>query len=224
VLKKVVANQIEDIEIKSSLPSKALKGIVDFVETIEYAKQQFEKGGLKEAFESLIEKINYKKAIDEEVKSEQMRQFKWENVQEFVNSISHFESKVKTELNKIPNLRDFLTTVTIENDFDTKRNKSSVDDKVNLMTFHSAKGLEFPVCFLVGIEDHIIPHEKSLKETGIEEERRLMYVAMTRAMKKLYISMAARRLKMGKEIVTHPSRFVEDIPKDLMQFKAWDKP
>ena len=55
------------------------------------------------------------------------------------------------------------------------------DDRLHLMTFHSAKGLEFPACFLVGLEDHIIPHEKSLKETGIEEERRLMYVAMTRA-------------------------------------------
>jgi DNA helicase II / ATP-dependent DNA helicase PcrA len=90
------------------------------------------------------------------------------------------------------------------------------------MTFHSAKGLEFPVCFLVGIEDHIIPHEKSLKETGIEEERRLMYVALTRAMRKLVISMACRRLKMGKEIETAPSRFVQDIPKELLNCTKWD--
>ena len=90
------------------------------------------------------------------------------------------------------------------------------------MTFHSAKGLEFPVCFLVGIEDHIIPHEKSLKETGIEEERRLMYVAITRAMKSLIISMSCTRNRMGKSVNCKPSRFLYDIPKELMKTTAWD--
>ena len=89
------------------------------------------------------------------------------------------------------------------------------------MTFHSAKGLEFTSCYLVGLEDHILPHEKSLMETGLEEERRLMYVAMTRAKKFLTMSMAKKRKKMGKEILTNPSRFLFEIPKELIRITSW---
>ena len=73
------------------------------------------------------------------------------------------------------------------------------EDKVNLMTFHSAKGLEFEACFLVCLEDHIMPHEKSVAEGNLEEERRLMYVAITRAKKHLCMSMAKKRKQMGRE-------------------------
>lgn len=103
----------------------------------------------------------------------------------------------------------------------TERNKEQREDRVNVMTFHSAKGLEFTSCYLVGLEDHIIPHEKSLFETGLEEERRLMYVAMTRAKKHLTLSMARKRKKMGKEITTNPSRFLFEIPKELVRITSW---
>ena len=83
------------------------------------------------------------------------------------------------------------------------------------------KGLEFPACFLAGIEDHIIPHEKSLVETGEEEERRLMYVALTRAKKHLIISMAKQRNRMGKEMVSRPSRFLFEIPPELLCMTDW---
>lgn len=85
------------------------------------------------------------------------------------------------------------------------------------MTFHSAKGLEFTYCFLVGVEDHLIPHEKSLKETGIEEERRLMYVAITRAKKRLIITMSKMRKRMGQDAPGRPSRFLLEIPKELIK-------
>ena len=222
VLKMACSGQIKDDEIRSSMPAKALKGVQDFVSTIEEAKARFEKQPMSEALHWLIETINYRKAIEEEVKSSQMRDFKWENCQEFVNSLAEYERKVKDELHKKPTLHDFLGTVSLENDWErTSRRKNALDDRVTLMTFHSAKGLEFPVCFLVGIEDHIIPHEKSLKETGIEEERRLMYVAMTRAMQNLVISMASTRNKMGKEMPCKPSRFVYDIPKELLKVTPW---
>lgn len=223
VLKMACSNQIKDDEIRSSLPIRALKGLEDFVSTIEDAKQRFEQGSMPEAMRWLIEKINYKKAIEEEVKSQQMRQFKWENCQEFVNSLSDYEQKVKNELNKKPTLHDFLTTVSLEDDWEkSARQRNAADDRVNLMTFHSAKGLEFPVCFLVGMEDHIIPHEKSLKDTGIEEERRLMYVAITRAMQHLIISMSSNRNRMGKEMACKPSRFLFDIPKEFLRLTPWD--
>ena len=89
------------------------------------------------------------------------------------------------------------------------------------MTFHGAKGLEFPACFLVGLEDHIIPHEKSLAETGLEEERRLMYVAITRARQHLALSMAKQRKRMGKEAASRPSRFLFEIPKEVLRITDW---
>jgi superfamily I DNA/RNA helicase len=95
--------------------------------------------------------------------------------------------------------------------------KKSDGDKVQLMTLHSAKGLEFPACFIVGMEDHILPHEKSLIETGLEEERRLFYVGITRAQKFLTLSMARCRMRMGKSHPTTPSRFLFEIPKNLLK-------
>lgn len=222
VLKMACQDQLQDDEIRSSLPAKALKGLQDLVSTIEEAKERFEKMPMGETLAWLIEKVNYRKAIEEEVKSEQMRAFKWENCQQFVNALTDYECKVRDELHKRPNLRDFLGTVSLDHDWDQARRKNFSEDRVTLMTFHSAKGLEFPVCFLVGIEDHIIPHEKSLKETGIEEERRLMYVAMTRAMQNLIISLACSRSRMGKETPSKPSRFLYDIPKELLKITSWD--
>lgn len=199
------------------LNSKSVQGIQSFVDIIETAQIKFAKESLHESLKWLIEKINYQKAIQEEVKSTNMREFKWENVQEFVSALADYE-KVTPE----PSLHNFLTTVPLQSDWEQKnRDKSFSDNKVNLLTFHSAKGLEFPVCFLVGMEDHIIPHEKSMKETGVEEERRLMYVAITRAMNHLTISMAKQRKRMGQDAASRPSRFLFDIPKEFLKITLW---
>jgi superfamily I DNA/RNA helicase len=206
------------------IPTKAYEGLCSFVSIIEDAKKMFDNAvnvQLHETLKWLIEKINYKKAIEEEVKSDQMRLFKWENVEDFVSLLSDFENDSKREGKA--SLQNFISTITLQNEWLNSRKKSVDEDKVNLMTFHSAKGLEFRVCFLVGVEDHIIPHEKSLKETGIEEERRLLYVAITRAMERLYISMATKRKRNGTEHSSKPSRFLMDIPKELLNLTKWDQ-
>ena len=91
-------------------------------------------------------------------------------------------------------------------------------DSVTLMTMHSAKGLEFKVVFLVGMEDGIFPHQNAFFESqGLEEERRLCYVGITRAKEKLYISNAKRRMLYGKDVVNPPSRFIKEIDDDLLE-------
>lgn len=211
------------ISLKDSLSGKAVQGIQQFVGAIEEAKGKFAGLPLEEAMSWLIERINYQKAIDEEVKSPQMRAFKWENVQEFVSAMADYAQHVREGEDKQASLQEFVTGLPLQSDWDQPRRKKDLsEDKVNLMTFHSAKGLEFKACFLVGIEDHIIPHEKSLKQTGIEEERRLMYVAITRAMQFLTISMAKQRKRMGKDCASLPSRFLHEIPKELMAFEKWE--
>jgi len=191
--------------------ARAVGGISSFVNLMKMAAKRFETPPLSETLSWLIEAINYKKAIEEEVKSEKMREFKWENVQECINALAQHEND---------SLQDFIATTTLNRQSIESHTKQTNEDRVHLMTLHSAKGLEFPICFLIGLEDGILPHEKSMKQTGLEEERRLFYVGITRAQKHLTLSMARARMRMGKTNPTNPSRFLHEIPKAL--FKATD--
>ena len=89
---------------------------------------------------------------------------------------------------------------------------------VTLTSFHSAKGLEFPVVFIAGLEEDILPHKKSQETEGdLEEERRLFYVGITRAMKELYLTYTGHRIRYGKRLPASPSRFLEEIPEELLK-------
>jgi len=109
--------------------------------------------------------------------------------------------------------------------------RDDIDDedgkgRVNLMTIHSAKGLEFEIVFLPGVEDGIIPHARALEESegDMEEERRLFYVAITRARRKLYISACRKRRVMRDVAEMSPSPFLDEIPRDLMVFHQEEEP
>jgi len=191
---------------------RGVSGIRSFVSLIEKARSRFAEMSLAETLVWFLEEIRYKKAIEEEVKSEKMRLFKWENVEECVNALSQYEEEAEG-----PTLSDFIATTALGKPVFSSETKESQEDKVQLMTLHSAKGLEFPACFIVGLDDHILPHEKSMAATGIEEERRLFYVGITRARKFLTLSMARSRVRLGKAQPTKPSRFLFEIPKHLLK-------
>ncbi len=186
---------LEESPLRQDIPAKSLKGIETFVNVVEKSRAAFEQKPLDQALKWLVDEIDYKKAIHEEVKSAQMRMFKWSNVQEFIDSLSGQKS-----------LQDYVQNTPLEANWN-KKQQGIDEDKVTLMTFHSAKGLEFEVVFLVCMEDHIIPHEKSMKQTGLEEERRLMYVATTRAKKFLTISMSRQRSGWGRPHRVNPPDF-----------------
>ncbi len=202
-------------EKQTLLQERAVHSIAQFVELIEKAQEKFKPQRLKESLEWLIQTIDYTRAIQEEVKSEKMRAFKQENVTQFVTSLDAYEKEENDG-----SLHQFLMNSTL-NQESPFAHKNLSEDRVNLMTFHSAKGLEFPACFLIGLEDHLIPHEKSLSETGVEEERRLLYVAITRAKRFLTLSMAQTRKRMGKSTPSTPSRFLFEIPQELIQISSW---
>jgi DNA helicase II / ATP-dependent DNA helicase PcrA len=209
-------------DLKNDLSDKALTGIRSFVQLIKTAQIKFAKPPLHPALAWLIDEIDYKKAIVDDVKTEKMRDFKWENVAHCIDSLAIFEEElIALGRGEEVSLSSFLSTSLLDREPIIQRDNQQKEDKVSLMTFHSAKGLEFTACYLVGLEDHIMPHEKSLIETGLEEEHRLMYVAMTRAKKFLTLSMARKRKKMGKEIHTNPSRFLFEISKDLIRITSW---
>ena len=139
---------------------------------------------------------------------------KLENLKELILSMKNYSS-----------LQDFLENISLQTSIDEDWN----GEKINLMTMHAAKGLEFDLVFLPGWEEGLFPHQKSIDEKGhqaIEEERRLAYVAITRAKKKLFISFVNnRRIYGGKRdrdidwMPTLPSRFIEELPKDNINMK-----
>ncbi|MFV0339365.1 MAG: ATP-dependent helicase, partial [Parachlamydiaceae bacterium] len=205
VLKKAVQGEF-------SLKDKARNNLAQFLTILEEVRERAERGTGSEAMNHLLERIQFRKAIEEEVKSDKMREFKWETEEELVQTMKEFEEKEGGGT-----LQEFVTSMTLQMHSISQANASTNKDRVSLMTFHSAKGLEFEYCFLVGMEDHLIPHEKSLKETGIEEERRLMYVALTRAKKEIYATMAKMRRRMGQVAPSRPSRFLDEVPKELIK-------
>ncbi len=135
-----------------------------------------------------------------------------DNLEEFKSITKTFEDRTGSV-----SLEDFLEEISLIADISEHRDDSDV---VTLMTMHSAKGLEFKVVFLIGMEDGIFPHQNSFLEPGgLEEERRLCYVGITRAKEKLYISNAKRRMLYGKDIMNQPSRFIKEIDKDLLDIE-----
>ncbi len=194
---------------------KGVQGIRKFVTLVETAEKRFASDSLAETLQWLLQETNYKKAIEEEVKSDAMRAFKWENVEQCVNVLAQYEQSEETV-----SLQHFIANTTLGQETFIPEASRASGDKVQLMTLHSAKGLEFPVVFIAGVEDHILPHEKGAMETGIEEERRLFYVGITRAQTKLCLSMARSRLRMGKPFPTTPSRFLHELPKQLLKISS----
>ncbi|MFA7554894.1 MAG: DNA helicase II [Spongiibacteraceae bacterium] len=134
-----------------------------------------------------------------------------ENLQELVVATRQFQPE---DVNISP-LQAFLDTAALDAG---EQQADEFEDSVQLMTLHSAKGLEFPLVFLVGMEENLFPHKMSMDESGrLEEERRLCYVGITRAMEKLYITYAESRRMYGNENFNSPSRFIREIPQELMQ-------
>lgn len=134
-----------------------------------------------------------------------------ENIQELLNSVDEF-----THMNPDANLHNFLEEVSLLTDLDQWEDEKN---RVTLMTLHSAKGLEFPVVFLCGLEDGLFPHYNVLDSPeGIEEERRLFYVGVTRSREKVYLLYATQRRRLGAEVnLGKVSKFVQEIPKDLLE-------
>ncbi len=147
---------------------------------------------------------------------------RYDNLQTLFSAIQDFtEREDETE----KNLGIFLQEISLLTDADTKNNKNEDEERITLMTVHSAKGLEFPVVFVVGMEENLFPSQLSMNaREDIEEERRLFYVAVTRAKDKLYLSYATTRFRWGNLIFCEPSRFLDEIDSVYLDFTQVGKP
>jgi DNA helicase-2/ATP-dependent DNA helicase PcrA len=169
----------------------------------------FMKGrGMGKTLKALIEEINYRDYISTLYKTPEAAFRRLENLEGFVDSLTHYESTEES-----PSLHGFLETMALADLIKEKEEKG--ERGVTLISFHSAKGLEFPVVFIAGVEEDILPHKKSAdKDEDIEEERRLFYVGITRAMNELFITHTDHRLKYGKVKTSVSSRFLLELPEE----------
>ena len=158
----------------------------------------------------LIDEVLDKSGIRKELESSHLieDETRLENLMEFKSITASYEERTGSA-----NLGDFLEEVSLVAD---EANHTEDGNVVTLMTLHSAKGLEFPVVFLIGMEEGIFPHNMSLMENNIEEERRLCYVGITRAKERLYLTNAKRRMLYGKDQMNIPSRFISEIKNELI--------
>ena len=194
--------------------ARAARALGDFRELIESMRAKMDSMNLAELIEFVIESSGYRKfLLDRD-----------EQAEDRIDNINEFKSAAREFLNlPMPDaLTAFLESVSLVSDTDSM---DDAPERLTLITLHQAKGLEYPVVFMVGMEDGLLPHSRSLdEEASIEEERRLCYVGMTRAKDKLYLTRAFRRGFRGGTGPNLPSRFLLDIPSELTSAGEPDAP
>ena len=197
-------SKIEDISMFDALSTKKE---IEFKNTIlDLVKKSNEM-----SLTDLIDEVLLCSGLKEELENEKTleSELRLDNLMEFKSITANFEERTG-----LINLGDFLEEISLISDI---ANHKEDNDEITLMTIHSAKGLEFDVVFLVGMEEGIFPHTMSLMEDGLEEERRLCYVGITRARERLYLTNAKRRMLYGKDNMNLPSRFIDEIDKDCLE-------
>ncbi len=206
------------LQAQDSPASETIKeDLQEFVNIIENNRQKLISGrGLASKVRALVEEINYKDhLVTEYSKNEKAVRFKLMNIESLLNSMETWENDPD---NFNPSLFTYLNRITLLSRDDG--NDENDKGKVNLMTIHASKGLEFPVVFIAGAEEGLIPHARSVDDNGgnVEEERRLFYVAITRARDKLLISSCQKRRKQQSIVECTPSRFLDEIPENLVEY------
>lgn len=194
---------------------RAVSKVEGFVTQIEILKSKSQYIGVGKLIEEIIETVGYSDYIDTESESDEQATERRQNIDELISKAVQYEETVDE-----PSLSGFLEEVALVADID---NLDENNDIVSLMTIHSAKGLEFPIVYLAGMEDGLFPSYMSIStgdESDIEEERRLCYVGITRAKETLIMSAARMRTVRGETQMNKTSRFVREIPKELLAESA----
>ena len=197
---------------EGKISGRGESGLKDYLEFIAGCKGFIEENSLSDLMELIIKETGlyayHAKEAGEKGKT------RTENLEELITATKNFEQSIKDERTNIEIAESYLDIISLDSG---DRQASEHDDAAQLMTMHSAKGLEFKLVLLTGLEESLFPHGRSMESASqLEEERRLCYVAITRAMEKLYITHAESRRLHGTDTFNPPSRFLREIPKDLI--------
>ena len=203
-----------------ALGRSALEDLASFLELIATYRSRFlGKGSIADALRDLIGDVDYYTHLfSDNHHNDKVARFKYRNAEILVESIRDFE---KDPDNFDPSLFAYLNRISLQGKDEPETDKG----KVNLMTMHAAKGLEFELVFVAGVEDAVVPHARAIEENpaNIEEERRLFYVAITRAKRRLYLTSCRTRKSMQSVVECEPSRFLDEIPAELIDQASVDE-
>ena len=204
-------------EFLSGMTAKPKAAIQEFLELYsKYRKEFRETESLADTARNFLTEIGYLNGLQRIYRDLEEANQRQENVYEFLSYIGSFAHQFKQENGGIkPTLQDFVETYSLMDDND--RTEEEDEDAPVMSTVHASKGLEYPVVFIVGMEHNIFPHERSLNENGLEEERRLFYVAITRAKEELFMTYAGERFRFKEFVRCVPSPFLREIPDDISE-------
>ena len=209
---------ITDAQLLSMIPKLSAKvklALEEFAAMVFTFMGQLGTRPIHEIVEDVIETSGYAAALEEEKKEDNRDRL--ENLREFISVAKNFDDGAAEGES---GLADFLAQIALISDVDQTEQS---DGTVTLMTFHAAKGLEFPAVFMAGMEEGLFPHSRTLlDDTEIEEERRTCYVGITRAERRLYLTYARQRTIYGRTEMSRPSRFLAEIPEELVEHKEAD--
>ncbi len=208
-----IFSALQEVE-QTGLSARAVTKLREFSEQLGHWIQMQDYLSITELVEDLLGKTGYRDVLKNEQSIE--AQSRLENIDEFITVTQEFEKN-----NEDKSLVAFLTDLALVADIDRLDDEAEEEkpkDAITLMTLHSAKGLEFPVVFLIGMEEGVFPHSRSLfEEDEMEEERRLAYVGITRAEKRLYMTNARMRTMFGRTNTNPPSRFIAEVPENCLE-------
>jgi len=192
------------------LSSGAVNGLLAFVRLVEGLQAGLAGRPVAAVVRSVLEESGYEAALKAQKTLES--EGRLENLEELIGVAAEYDKRADE-----PSVDGFLQEISLYADLDAFADRSAL---ITLMTLHNAKGLEFPAVFVTGMEEGVFPHQRSLDEQNVEEERRLAYVGITRAMDRLYLVHARARTLWGASQYNPPSRFLDEIPRDLVERRA----
>jgi ATP-dependent DNA helicase Rep len=201
-----------ELGLQDRLSAKANSSLQKFSDWLLRLSDRSEDDAADSIVRQLLEDIGYQNWLLEQSKDVESAERRWKNVTDLLDWFGKLQKQDDTE--GLTEIISRLTLMDILQRDDDKQHK----DAVQLMTLHAAKGLEFPHVFLVGFEEGLLPHQTSIDEDSIEEERRLAYVGITRAQRSLTLTMARTRKRYGERVLCEPSRFLEELPEDELEW------
>ncbi len=194
---------------RPELPPNAIRGLDRLASVIQNLRDEGQSQSLVDTARNLIQRIDYRGELDRIYTDNDERESRWAVVEQIVNALGEYEQSSTK-----PELTEFLDRLVLgDQEVEDEKEKQLKKNAIALMTMHSAKGLEFPEVYIVGLEEGILPHHRALNddEAGVDEERRLCYVGVTRAEERLTLSMSLTRRKWGQPRDTIPSRFLYEL-------------
>ncbi|MFT5718534.1 MAG: ATP-dependent DNA helicase Rep, partial [Oleiphilaceae bacterium] len=212
---------IGEVGLEQTLIGKPLDRIRKFSEWLSRTTERCHQEDPISVIKQLFTDIEYDQWLYQNANTPKQAERRMENVWYLVESLNKMLEKDKGTADEI-GVDDAVSKLMLR-DMLEQQEEDDDSDKVHLLTLHASKGLEFPNVFIMGLEEEILPHRNSIEEDNIEEERRLMYVGITRAKQSLVLTYSAMRKQYGEKYDTIPSRFLDELPDDDLQWEGGDQ-